>query len=128
MISHWTYLLLLAPQIVVAPRDPSEVVAGNTVLLTCVAQGDSPPHVVWNRENKVLENGSRVVISEDVIVENGLTFVQSILEICSTEETDSGQYSCVTTLDAVQGNSTASFGLTVDLVNGKPNLKQILYK
>ena len=47
-----------------------------------------------------------------LVTENGVTFVQSILELCSTEEADAGQYSCFA--ENTLGNDTASFVLTVN--------------
>ena len=41
-----------------------------------------------------------------------MTFLQSILELCSAEEADAGQYSCFA--DNTFGNDTASFVLTVN--------------
>ena len=42
----------------------------------------------------------------------GLSFVQSILELCRVKEPDAGQYSCFA--DNTIGNDTASFVLTVN--------------
>jgi len=47
-----------------------------------------------------------------LVTENGVTFVQSILELCSTEEADAGQYSCFA--ENTLGNDTTSFVLTVN--------------
>ena len=38
---------------------------------------------------------TQVTIYEELVTEGGLTFVQSILELCSVETMDSGEYSCI---------------------------------
>ena len=64
----------------------------------------------------MLNNGSQVTVHhEEVLATNswrGLSFVRSILELCSVEGTDAGQYSCFA--DNTLGNDTASFVLTVN--------------
>ena len=37
---------------------------------------------------------TQVTIYKELVTEGGLTFVQSILELCSVETMDSGEYSC----------------------------------
>ena len=76
-----------------------------------MASGDPSPSISWNRGDTVLNNDSRVTIYEDLVTENGVTFVWSILELCSAEEADAGQYSCFA--DNTFGNDTASFVLAV---------------
>ena len=85
---------------------------GDTVLLTCVANGDLPLSISWSREGTVLLNDSqRITIYEEEIEEGGITFVQSVLQICSAETDDAGSYSC--NADNTAGNDTANFELTV---------------
>ena len=86
--------------------------AGNTVTFVCVASGNPNPSISWNRGDSVLSNDSRVTIYEDLVTENAMTFVQSILELCSAEQADAGQYSCIA--ENTLGNDTASFMLTVN--------------
>ena len=108
------YFLYLSapPQIVLYPVDPTDVPVGDTVLLTCVANGDLPLSISWSREGTVLMNDSqRITIYEEEIEEGGITFLQSILQICSIGSDDAGVYSCITENDA--SNDTASFELTV---------------
>ena len=87
--------------------------AGNTITFVCVASGDPNPSISWNRGDAVLNNDSRVTIYEDLVTEDGVTFVQSILELCSVEEADAGQYSCF--VDNTFGNDTVSFVLAVNV-------------
>ena len=86
------------------------MIAGDTVLLTCVSYL-SP--VTWSREGVELVNDSmRITVYQEQFVESELSFYLSILEICSTESSDSGTYSC--NADEGDGaNSSISFQLTV---------------
>ena len=99
-------------QIVLHPADPTDVPDGDTVLLTCVAYGDLPLSISWSRDGSTLMNDSqRITIYEQEVEEGGITFIQSILQICSTEANDAGVYSCIAENEA--GNDTAAFELTV---------------
>ena len=93
-------------QIVVTPED---IVVGinSTLLLACVAYGEPSPFVGWSREGERLMNDSRVMIYESEVTEGGLSFNKTILEICSFETLDSGQYSCDASNQAA--NASASF-------------------
>ena len=42
----------------------------------------------------------------------GILFIQSTLEICSTEQTDEGTYSCIATNE--EGSNTLSFKMSVE--------------
>jgi len=99
-------------QIVIRPNQTYAVDAGNTITFVCVASGDPNPSISWNRGATVLNNDSRVTIYEDLVTENKTIFVQSILELCSAEEADAGQYSCFA--ENTLSNDTASFVLTVN--------------
>ena len=106
------YVNPIAAEVVIAPT-PAEVDAGNTVVLACVGYGSPDPDITWSRNGNVLSNDSRVTIYEEVVTESGVTFVQSILEICSATLSDSGQYSCLAT--NLHGNDNATFDLTIVL-------------
>ena len=85
---------------------------GDTVLLTCVAHGDLPLSISWSREGTVLMNDSqRITIYKEEIEEGGITFLQSILQICSARADDAGAYSCIAENNA--GDDTSNFELTV---------------
>ena len=99
-------------QIVIRPNQTTSVDAGNTIVGVCVAYGDPNPSITWNRGGTALSNDSRVTIYEELVTENGVTFVQSIIEVCSAEVSDAGQYSCFT--ENSFGNDTAVFELTVN--------------
>ena len=86
--------------------------AGNTIISVCVAYGDPNPSITWSRGGTVLSNDSRVTIYEEVVTENGVMFVQSIIEVCSAEAGDAGQYSCFA--ENSFGNDTTVIELTVN--------------
>ena len=95
----------------------SSVEAGSTVILTCVGYGDPAVSVTWNMEDVQLDNNSQITIYEELVTENGIVLVQSNLVICSVDETDSGQYSCV--VSNVLGNTSVNFDLSVTPTGGK---------
>ena len=101
-------------EIVVRPNQTIGADNGNTITFVCVAYGIPDPSISWNRGDTTLSNGSRVTIYVEPLTDNGVTFVQSILELCSAEVEDAGQYSCFA--ENSLGNDTAAFVLTV---NGK---------
>ncbi len=90
--------------------------AGLTVLITCVAYGEPSTYISWVRDSDqtTLDNStsSRVTVYEVLVTEGGLTFTQSILEICSVDETDESNYTCVA--ENSFGNDTATFKLGVN--------------
>ena len=95
----------------IRPNQTIAVDAGNTITFVCVASGDPNPSISWNRGNTVLNNDSHITIYEELVTENGVIFVQSILELCA-QEADAGQYSC--SADNTVSNDTASFVLIVN--------------
>ena len=52
-----------------------------------------------------------ITILEEEFEEEGITFVQSILQICSTGKNDTSVYSCIADIEG--GSDTASFELIV---------------
>ena len=96
----------------IRPNPIVAVDAGNTVIFVCVAYGDPSPSISWNRGDTALSNISRIALFEEQVTEIGVTFLRSILTLCSAEEADAGQYSCFA--DNTLGNDTASFVLTVN--------------
>ena len=92
-------------QIVVGLEDIA-VGINNTLLVACVAYGDPIPSVGWSRGGQRLINDSRVTIYENQVTERGLSFSKTILEICSFEAPDSGQYSCGASNQATNASSS----------------------
>ena len=62
--------------------------------------------------NQVLMNSSRITIFEETLSESGVTFVKSILQVCSVQPSMTGEYSCTSQNEV--GNETATFQLTVN--------------
>ena len=104
------FLYPAPPEIVIAPPNTS-IPVGNTALFSCVAIGYPPPSVFWVTGDGVLYNSSRITIENTVIVQGGVIFVHSILEICSVESEDENYYTCVANNSV--GYNQSSFLLTV---------------
>ena len=80
-------------------------------MFACVASGNPAPSLSWSTGGASLKNSSRFRIYEELrVTVNGLTFVQSVLEICNVEPDDAAQYICVADNTAC----TANFNLTVN--------------
>ena len=103
------------PQVVISPTNFT-VDAGSTTMLTCVGFSDPTSPITWSMEGAEVNNGSRINIFEDLVVVNGVNWVLSILEICSVDYFDRGQYSC--TIGNAIMNATATFELTVNVEGG----------
>ena len=121
LISLWTksHLPTGPPEVIISPGNFT-VEAGSTVVLACVGFGDPLPSLSWSIEGDQLSNNSRLTIYEDLVTENGVEYVRSILEICSVEEADGREYSC-NLLNAL-GNASVSFELSVTATGGKCKL------
>ena len=86
---------------------------GNTLILVCVAYGDPTPDISWLKDGIVLANdSSRITVLTEVVMEQGIPFVQSTLEICGLDVAeDSGLYYC--TADNEFGTATSVFEISV---------------
>ena len=96
------------PQIVISPENTSTV-AGSTTVLACVGYGS--PSVTWSKDGAVLVNNSQVTIFEDQVTRGGFTFTKSVLQLCDTQDVNSGQYSC--SIEGIQVSDSATFELSV---------------
>ena len=94
------------------PERDSQIDVGDTVAFTCVAYGNPPPHIYWERTNDNLTNSTRVSVRESVIYLRGVSFIKSTLEICGAFEGDSSEYKC--TADNGLLNDSFSFDLHVN--------------
>ena len=95
----------------IAPESTS-VNESSTVFFACVASGDSPTFITWsNQSQSQLTNNSRVTIYEELVTVGGVTFIQSVLEVCSVQEADASNYTCSAENDF--GTDNATFELTV---------------
>ncbi len=93
------------------------VKAGSTVYMTCVGYGgEADTWITWSKDGNELFASTRLNFNSSIVTEGGLSFVVSILEICSVEDGDMGMYSCKA--DNGIGNDTSNFFLTVTPVGG----------
>ena len=102
------------PQLVVTPNASIEVDAGTTVTYVCVGYGeDEPPNIIWEFGDQLLSNDTSplVTIYESQLMENRLLFTQSILELCSVEVENAGNYSC--TANNSRGSNSSTFTLNI---------------
>ena len=102
------------PELVVVPNSTFEVDAGATVTYVCVGfSQDEPPNIFWQFGDEQLTNDSSslVTVYENQVMENGLVFTESILELCSVEVENAGLYSC--TANNTAGSSNSTFTLNV---------------
>ena len=96
--------------LVVHPED-TVVIAGSTVMLTCVAFGEPLPSITWSLDGANVTNDTRTEIIEMRTTRNGRPFIKSVLQICGVGESDAGRYNC-TAVNVVNTDS-ADFSLTV---------------
>ena len=110
------------PELVVTPNSTFEVDAGATVTYVCVGfSQDEPPNILWQFGDELLSNDTSdlVTVYESQIMQNGLNFTESILELCSVEVENAGNYSCT----ANNSRGSHSFGFTLSV---RPRSKNIL--
>ena len=112
-------------QVVLAPQNTS-VVAGNTIVMACVGSGSPTPSLNWSRNGMELTNSSRFTIYNELVTENGVTFIESILEICSIGEADAGEYTCAVANQA--GSDAVTVQITVTESGGECDIDyQLLF-
>ena len=82
-------------------------VAGRTVLLTCVAYGSpTNPNITWSRDGyPVVQGDMDINIQQSVVIEGGVQFVVSILEICGISDEHVGIYTCTASAGSVSVTS-----------------------
>ena len=93
---------------------------GSTVLAVCVGTGFPQPSISWTFNGSPLENTTRVSIYESTTEAAGMTFVESILEVCSVTLLDGGLFECTVSNTLV--NATANFTLTVEEAMGESSI------
>ena len=103
-------------RIVIRPPQVTSVNASSSLILACVAYGDPVTTISCNKGSSELTNSSTVTIYQDVLEIRGVAFKSSILEICSVDGDDGGQYSCFA--ENSVSNDTANFNLSVTSVAG----------
>lgn len=96
------------------PEDTVTVEASTGSTLTCVAYGLPLPDIIWLREGIAIQNESADVrIYETILVETNFSFIQSVLEICISQDHE-GQYSC----HANNSGGNMSFPFQIDVFHG----------
>ena len=86
---------------------------GETILIVCAGVGLNP-ELSWSRGGVTVTNATddRVTIYEEFGVEGNIPYLESILEICSAQDSDEGVYEC--TLTSRSLSSTVNFTLSVN--------------
>lgn len=106
-----SFWILTEPSGVVVYPEDTVVIAGSTVILTCVAFGEPLPSITWSVDGANVTNDSRIEIIELRTSRNGRPFLKSVLQICGVGDDDAGRYNC-TAVNTVNTDS-ADFSLTV---------------
>ena len=96
------------------PEEVTEVDAGSSVSLACVAQGNSS--ISWTHAGVALLNTSQITISKEIVTLEMESFVKSVLDICTAEESHGGRYTCIATNEF--GNDTINFELRLSTAEG----------
>ena len=83
-------------------------------MLVCAGIGNDP-QISWTNDSVTVTNGTddRVTIYEEFNVQRGVRYIQSILEICSTQTSDGGVYEC--TVSSRTLSRSVNFTLTVNV-------------
>lgn len=92
----------------------------NTITFVCAAYGNPVPSIIWNRGNSELANDSQITIYDELVMVNGVVFSQSILVLCSADESDTGNYSCFA--ENIIGNDSAKFMLSLSAQGEFPKI------
>jgi len=90
-----------------------------------VGFGNPTPSVTWNTQGALLSSSSQITIYEELVNEDGVDFVPSILAICSVEEANGGQYIC--TVGNTLGNVSVNFEVFVTVTGGMHDFYNIAF-
>ena len=85
------------------------------MLFHCTATGTPLPNVTWTVNGTSLTNNSQNTIYSEIVMEGGIRFIKSVLEICDVQYNGT-QYSCDAQNTA--GNDSVNFQLSIR-VQGK---------
>lgn len=94
------------------------VIANEGLTLTCVAFGSPVPSISWfrNGNQSVDSETENALVTESLIEQSNVTFVESILQICPVEAGDEGEYGC----QATNANGMQSVAFQVVVTQGTP--------
>lgn len=84
---------------------------GETATLTCVGYGRPTADITWVRDGQTISNSSLISISEQELIQNGLLFKQSFLQLCSVRISDAGMYTCVVSDGRTSVNASTRFSI-----------------
>ncbi|XP_072176576.1 hemicentin-1-like [Diadema setosum] len=84
---RWNIDVQVAPQIFIGDNQYVTTIQNKDVVLMCIAEGNPPPVITWEKENKELDLSSDHYHIRD----------DGALVITSPQHTDSGGYTCVAT-------------------------------
>ena len=98
--------------VVVYPED-AVVLAGDSLLLTCVGYGLPPPSLSWQKNGETISaDDAKFSLRETRVVVEGAEFVRSSLLLCNTSEEDTGNYSCSAN-NTIREPATEEFSISV---------------
>ena len=73
--------------------DDVVVLAGDTILLSCIAYGTPTPSITWMKDGALLSNSTNITMHGGHAYGENVTFTRSVLQLCTTLE-GGGAYSC----------------------------------
>ena len=112
-ISHSQHHTHAEPALVVVYPDDTLLLAGDSVLLTCVGYGIPTPSVTWQRNGEqIVTHSSKFRLTETNVFVSDTVFVKSTLLLCNASELDIGNYSC-TADNSVQEPVSEVFSVAV---------------
>ena len=105
-------LLRTEPALVVVYPDDVEVLAGDSLLLTCIGYGIPLPSLSWLKNGQTITNSSKIFISDSIISRGSTSLVRSSLLLCNASIEDSGDYSC-TASNYITDSKSENFSVSV---------------
>ena len=79
----------------VYPED-TVLLAGDSVLLTCVGTGVPAPTLTFYKNGgRLIEDNSKYTVTEKTMLVENTLFVKSSILLCNASEVDIGNYSCM---------------------------------
>jgi len=77
-----------------------------------VGHGEPAVGVSWSFNGQTLVNASYVTIYDEDVVEGGITFRQSVLQLCLLGRANDGVYTCTVSNGLSQVNATTRVNVT----------------
>ena len=91
--------------IVVRPPADLAAIAGQTVLLTCIAYGSPVPSITWTASTQDIDLTDKV--SYQAVTVNETNFQVAFLQLCDITSANAAEYTC-TASNGVSGTGIAS--------------------